>query len=126
MSAAATRRALTTLGVCQMERGRLRVIRVQGEVDLLTAPGLVEALRDDGSFDSLVLDLAEVPFMAGSAVRLVVSLCRRLSARGTGVALAAVRRDVVRVLEITGLGDGLVITEDVPAAIRLLTSTDLH
>jgi anti-sigma B factor antagonist len=87
---------------------------------MMTAPTLAHVVREDGSFDALVLDLAKVSFVSLAGVRLIVSLYRRVSRRGGGFALAAVHHDVARVLEITGLADAVLIADDVPAAIRLL------
>jgi anti-anti-sigma factor len=101
------------------QRGRLRVVEVEGELDILTVPKLAAAVGD-GGFDTLVLDLAEVSFMSSAGLRLIVSLHRRLSREGGGLALAALQRHVVRVLEITGLAEALVIAGDVPAAVDLL------
>jgi anti-sigma B factor antagonist len=96
------------------------VIEVEGEVDMLTAPALAQVVREDGSFDALVLDLAKVSFVSLAGMRLIASLYRRLSRRGGGVALAAVQHNVARVLEISGLAEAVLIADDVPAAIRLL------
>ena len=87
---------------------------------MMTAPTLAHVVREDGSFDALVFDLAKVTFVSLAGVRLIVSLYRRMSRRGGGFALAAVHHDVARVLEITGLAEAVLIADDVPAAIRLL------
>jgi anti-sigma B factor antagonist len=113
-------RPLPAFRVSHVQRGRVRVVEVEGEVDMLTVPPLADAVREDGSFDVLVLDLAKVSFVSAAGVRLIVSLYRRLSRRGGGFALATVHRNVARVLEISGLAEAVAIADDVPAAIRLL------
>ncbi|TMM00118.1 MAG: STAS domain-containing protein [Actinobacteria bacterium] len=95
------------------QQGRLRIVRVAGEVDILTAPKLAATVRDDDAFDTLVLDVAKMPF---------ITLHRRLSRRGGGVALASVQPFVARVLEIVGLADTLPIAPDVRTATRLLAA----
>jgi anti-sigma B factor antagonist len=102
------------------EREGVRVVEVEGEIDILTAPALAAALSDDGArADALVLDLAKVPFVSSPGLRLIVSAHRRLSQR-RGLALAGLHANVAHVLEIVGLADELLVAADVPAAIRLL------
>jgi len=103
-----------------VQRERLRIVVVDGEVDILTAPKLAAAVRDDDAFDALVLDVAKMPFISSSGLRVVVSLHRRLARRGGGVAVVAAQPFVKRILEMVGLIDALVLAADVPTAIRLL------
>jgi anti-sigma B factor antagonist len=111
--------ALRAFAVRVDQSDRLRVVAVEGEVDILTIRKLAAAVDDDG-FDVLVLDLGKVSFMSSAGLGLIVSLHRRLLRRGGGLALAAVQRHVASVLEITGLADTLVIAADVPAAVERL------
>jgi anti-anti-sigma factor len=112
--------ALPDFHVDVQQRGRLRVVAVEGEVDVLTAPKLGAAVDDEEAFDDLVIDLARVPFMSSVGLGLLSSVNRRQTRRGRGLALAAVRADVERLLEITGLAEALLIADTVPAAIDLL------
>ena len=105
------------------QRGRLRVVEVDGEVDVLTAPQLGAAVDDEEAYDDLVIDLRKVPFMSSVGLGLLQSVKRRQDRRGTGLALAGVQTDVERLLEITGLLDALNIAETVPEAIDLLRDT---
>ncbi|TML97899.1 MAG: STAS domain-containing protein [Actinobacteria bacterium] len=114
-----SRPVLPAFDVRVSERDGVRIVEVEGEIDILTAPALAEALRGDGGPGGLVLDLGKVPFMSASGLRLILSAHRRLSRRG-GLALAGVRRNVAHVLEVVGLADVLLMAADVPAAIRLL------
>ena len=102
------------------QRGRLRVVEVVGELDVFTAPQLASAIDDDEGYDYLVLDLGEVPFMSSVGIGLISSLHRRLSRTGKAVALAGVQPDVSHLLEVMGLLDALLLTDDTDAAIRLL------
>ncbi len=106
------------------ERDGLRVVEVEGEIDILTAPRLAVALGDhDGRAEALVLGLAKVPFVSSSGLRLIVASHRGLSRR-RGLALAGVQSNVAHVLEIVGLASALLMAADVPAAIRLLAERD--
>ena len=105
------------------QRGRLRVVEVDGEVDVLTAPQLGAAVDDEEGFDDLVLDLRKVPFMSSVGLGLLQSVKRRQDKRGAGFALAGLQNDVERLLEITGLLETMQIAETVPAAIDLLRDT---
>jgi anti-sigma B factor antagonist len=102
------------------QRGRLRVVSVAGEVDVLTAPQLGAAVDDEDAYDDLVVDLRDVPFMSSVGLGLISSVNRRQRRRNRGFALAAVQGDVAALLEITGLTEALLVGETVPAAIDLI------
>src|SRR4051794_20936598 len=103
--------------VSVVQRERVRLVRVDGEVDMLTAPRLAAVLPDDGSFDRLVLDLSDVSFMSSAGLGIIASLHRRL---GAGLVLAALQRHVADVLELIGLRDAVRFADDVPSALELL------
>src|SRR4051812_5850202 len=115
--------ALPQFNVRTQQRGRLRIIEVEGEVDVLTAPQLGAAIDDEEAFDDLVLDLRKVPFMSSVGLGLLSSSKRRQDKRGFGLALACVQPDVERLLEITGLLEALHVADTVSAAIDLLRDT---
>ena len=102
------------------QRGRLRVVEVAGEIDVLTAPQLGAALDDEEAYDDLVLDLRQVPFMSSVGLGLISTVNRRLTRRARGFALAAVQPEVASLLEITGLTEALMIADTVPGAIDLV------
>ena len=102
------------------QRGRLRVVDVVGELDVFTAPQLASAVDDDEAYDSLVLNLGDVPFMSSVGIGLISSLHRRLARTGKTVALAGVQPDVANLLEVMGLLDALLLADDTDSAIRLL------
>jgi anti-anti-sigma factor len=106
--------------VSRAQRGRVRVVELEGEIDRLTAPALAGAVRDDGSFDAIVLDLTAVSFVSAAAARLIMSLSRQLSRRGRGVALATVHRHLAPVLELGRFGEAVLVADDAAAAIRML------
>jgi anti-anti-sigma factor len=105
-----------------VQEGRVRIVAIEGELDDLTAPRLAAAVKDDDSFDALVLDLSTMPFISSAGLRVIVAVHRRLARRGGGVALVDVPSFVAHVLEVVGLADELPVAADVPTAIRLLTA----
>ena len=112
--------AIPDFKVDVQQRGRLRIVAVAGEVDVLTAPQLGAAVDDEEAYDDLVVDLSSVPFMSSVGLGLISSINRRQTRRGRGFALAGVKGDVERLLEITGLTDTLTVGDSVSAAIDLL------
>jgi anti-anti-sigma factor len=85
----------------------IRLIAVQGELDLSTAPELerpLEGVLDDGQ-DSLLIDLARCEFIDSTGIALLVRAWQRLDAEGNGrnLAICSDNDQVRRVLEITGL-----------------------
>jgi anti-sigma B factor antagonist len=112
--------AIPDFNVDVQQRGRLRIVKVAGEVDVLTAPRLGEAVDDEDAYDDLVVDLADVPFMSSVGIGLISSVNRRQTRRNRGFALAAVKGDVAAMLEITGLTEALMVGETVSDAIDLI------
>jgi anti-anti-sigma factor len=101
-------------------RHGVRVIRVTGEVDVVSARSMEDALAPDGP---LVLDLADVTFFDSSGLRLVDRLARSHAQQGSGFRVVAPPGSRTRrVLDIVGLGTGLV-ADDVDAAVDQLRRT---
>lgn len=99
------------------QRGRLRIVEVEGEVDVLTTPQVGAAVDDEEGFDDLVIDLSKVPFMSSVGLGLLSTVRRRLAKRRGGFALAGPQPDVEHLLEITGLAEAILIADDVDDAI---------
>jgi anti-anti-sigma factor len=115
--------ALPEFTVKTEQRGRLRIVGVIGEIDVLTAPRLGALVDDDEGFDDLIIDLSKVPFMSSVGLGLISRLHRRLSRRRAGLAIAGARGDVERLLEVTGLVEVVLVADDVEEAIELLAET---
>jgi anti-anti-sigma factor len=97
------------------------VLTTWGEVDLLTAPQLTEALGDclRGRPERLVLDLSEVDFLAAAGLSVLVRVDRQAQQGGTR--LHIVTGDggpVVRTLSASGLDQYLPLSASVAAACR--------
>src|SRR5437763_864250 len=95
-------------GMIDVESSRVpgaTVLSVHGEIDVATAPDLIEAalrLFGDGE-DRLVVDLSGVPFLDSSGISAIVAILRSASARNGRLALACPTRAVTRVFELIGL-----------------------
>jgi anti-anti-sigma factor len=84
---------------------RACVVRLSGDIDMSVVPELRAALDEalEGGCSNVVLDLAEVTYADSSALGLLVWLDHRLRPIGGRLVLAGARRDVARILELSGL-----------------------
>ena len=82
------------------------VVRVRGELDMSTTPGLAEALTDAAPIAStIVVDLSAVSFLDSSAIGTLVSAGRARKGGGGRLQIGPRSAVVDRVLEITGLSE---------------------
>jgi anti-sigma B factor antagonist len=81
--------------------GRTTVVRVGGEVDLATAPDLLELL--DTLTGSVVVDLSGVEFLDSSGLSALVATKHRLDANGGQLRLRRAQPRVQIVFEVSGL-----------------------
>jgi len=80
-------------------------LRLAGELDLATAPGLTEALLDFASSGGEVhLDLSEVSFLDSSGLRVILALARSRGDNGS-VVLLDPSAAIMRSLEIMGIDE---------------------
>ncbi|MCW2681830.1 MAG: anti-sigma factor antagonist spoIIAA-2 [Frankiales bacterium] len=96
----------------------VRVLRAEGELDILTAPPILEeaAALVHGA-RGVVLDLSAVAFCDSSGVRLVDRLSREASRAGSRFRVVApTGTPSRRVLELVGLA-ALLADEDLPRAL---------
>lgn len=95
------------------------VVTPVGDIDLVTAPRLLEQLlrilRDAPT--RLVVALNEVTFIDSSGLNALVSANRRAEAMGTELRLAAPAPLVTKLLQITGLDSYLVTKETIEDAL---------
>ncbi len=97
------------------------VVTVGGELEFGTAGPLRTALLDlsHAGVDPLVLDLAAVEFIDSTGISLLVQAKQRFDASGHRFVLRAPAARVLRVLEISGLGQLFEIEgQDTPPAER--------
>jgi anti-anti-sigma factor len=81
-----------------------RVVKLSGELDLVTAANAREALSED--FD--VIDFSELKFLDSSGLRVPLQTCRDLPQRPIARGLGG---QVRRILDLTGLLDLFVIED---------------
>ena len=94
------------------------VTAVSGDLAVHAAPALSRLLGDliDDQGNLFVdVDLSRVGFIDAAALKVLVGQRMTLEARGGVLALAGVRPDLYRVLEITGLAQSFTIRSDKPA-----------
>src|ERR1044071_960540 len=88
------------LTVRREQRENALVVHVAGEVDVVTAPTLRDRLvgveQEVRPSVPLVLDLADVSFLASAGLSLLVELNQRCAAAGAALRVAAGNRTVMR------------------------------
>jgi anti-sigma B factor antagonist len=97
-----------------------QVVRVGGEIDMLTAPRLRDALTPVVAVPGadVVLDLDAVTFLGSNGLGVLVELSQQADAVGTKFRLVCANRTVSRPLTLTGLDQVLDFYEsytDLPA-----------
>src|ERR1700750_3120606 len=79
----------------------LLVLRLHGELDLMSVPTVEETVDRHGAGKPLVVDLRDLDFMDSSGLRLIVELRNRYGAAEVGFIAPSDR--VARVLDMTGV-----------------------
>lgn len=98
--------------------GNRVVVAVDGDLDVHAAPALRRVLADviDDQGNLFVdVDLSGVKFLDAAALRVLVGQRKTLEARGGVLALAGVRPNLYRVLEVTRLASYFTIRSGHPA-----------
>lgn len=101
------------------KRERATVVSIDGSVDGTTAADLVAALREQitGGSPRLVGDLASVDYTSSAGLRALLESVKEARQHGGDLRLAAVRAEVLRVLELSGFTSILQVFADVDAAV---------
>ena len=109
--------SVESFGVQTGEQGSTRVVRVSGEIDILSAPALRDALLPAlESAPSVVVDLSEVSFLGSSGLAVLVEAREQAQRDGHELRLVRPSRIVTRALEATGLLGLFEITDDLAGA----------
>jgi anti-anti-sigma factor len=96
------------------------IVQASGEIDINACETLRHVLLDALALHParIVVDMAEVTFIDSSGISVLVAAHKRGELTGTAVVLQSPGRQVVRVLEITGLDSVLTLLRDPPSAER--------
>ena len=101
-------------------RGGVLLVRIGGELDLLTVPDLrvrVAAATAETT-GPVIIDLTDVRFLSSAGLQLLVSVQSALAVENRALGLVTGdSRPVVRPLQVTGLDQLLIIHPDVAAAL---------
>lgn len=96
------------------------VLAVSGEVDMVSAPALrdalVNGLADGGTF---VVDMTGVTFLGSAGLAVLVEAARLAPQHSATLKVVATARAVTRPLEATGLGEVFSVHESVDAALSV-------
>lgn len=100
--------------------GDLCTMRIDGEVDVYTAPRLKEALVSaiEGGCVNVVVDLERVGFIDSSGLGVLVSALRRARERDGAVRIVCTRDNILKIFRITGLDKVFPIFADAAEAAR--------
>ena len=100
------------------KRGPVAVVSIDGSVDGMTAGDLVAAFRQQVTAGTvhLVADLAGVDYTSSAGLRALLETMKEARQRGGDLRLASVRREVLRVLELSGFTSILQVFPDVDSA----------
>jgi anti-sigma B factor antagonist len=94
------------------------ILSVAGEVDLLTADRLSEALSAEVERHTLVVvDLTAVDFLSSSGLAALALAHRAAAEAGHVLRLVAGNRVTLRPIQITGLADEIAVYATVPDAV---------
>ena len=99
--------------------GRVAVIALGGELDLAGATLFEDAVArvDEAAPAALVVDLRGLEFMDSSGLRVIALAARRAQEHGRRFALVPGKAQVMRVFEITRMGERLTFVDD-PAEVN--------
>ena len=104
--------------------GTIPVFHLSGRLDVATSPLLEERLKpvleeNEGS-RTIVFDCSELSYVSSAGLRVFISSQRQLTARGGGVAFAALSKPVRDLFHLAGLEELFIIEPSVgEAATRL-------
>ena len=91
------------------------ILAVAGEVDLVSAPQLLAALRDAlASGRPVVVDLGAVTFLDSSGLNVLIEAHKRAEELTTVMALRSVPPRIQKLLHITRLDEVLVVEREDP------------
>ena len=99
-------------------RGPVGIVSIDGSVDGATAADVVSALRQQVTAGTvqIVADFAGVDYTSSAGLRALLEMVKEARQHGGDLRLAAVRKEVLRVLELSGFTSILQVFPDVDSA----------
>jgi len=99
------------------------VLQLSGDIDLCTVERLREYLDGhlSGAYRGMVLDCAEVSFLAACGIGLLVEIVDRARLAQVQIRLVAQSRAVLRALQVTGVNELVPRADTVDEAVALCT-----
>jgi anti-sigma B factor antagonist len=96
------------------------LIRVSGEVDLLTAPELEQRVSSavDAGADRLVVDLREASSIDSSSLGVLIGAHRQVEQRGGRVVVVCDNPAIVKTLKTTGLDGVFTLVDTLDGALE--------
>ena len=92
----------------KMMEGEITVLKVAGQLTSATSPELENAINKVlETENNLVLDFAELAFLASSGIRVILSTQKKINAKEGALVIRNVNKVVMDVFEMTGLRDFL-------------------
>jgi anti-sigma B factor antagonist len=101
--------------------GRVRVIRLEGELDLAAAPRLRARVDETPSGRALVLDLSLTTFIDSAVLKELLRARAELAERNVRLVLAGVAPPVRRLLDLTRTSELFEDAADVDEAVKRLS-----
>jgi anti-anti-sigma factor len=99
------------------------VVRVHGELDGLAAGEFRSAIEAacPQDCDRFAVDLSEVEYIESAAIGALIEAHVAIQARGGRLAVTCSRRNIAKMLRLSGLGHVMPMFEDVHAAVAFLS-----
>lgn len=113
------------LAVAVRVEGSSTIVVASGEIDMLTLPGLRNALVSslDASPQLLVLDLSGVSFLSSGGLALLLEIAGLAGEQSTAFRLVTgSARQVVHPIEVTGIAGQLDVHTDLDTALQAPTT----
>lgn len=88
--------------ISKTENGKEVTVSVEGRIDSKTAPEFEKELKDCfESFDSMVIDLAQVNYISSAGLRILLTAHKAMSAK-EGLKVRNVCKEVMAIFNVTG------------------------
>lgn len=102
------------------DEGKVTLVRLSGDLDATSGPGLTEELDRlwNAGRRQFVLDLEGVPFIDSTGLSTLVRLFKRVKSQAGRLGLAALQPPVRRVFELTRLERAFDVYADVADALH--------